>query len=356
MRKLLFPLAFFGMLALAGCPRNSSSLNADGAKALARFIEPLANLDCSAPFYNPRAMEMFREANRSFPEMENENDRETFAAACRDPNLFRQLDRRYRFDVLILSGDPVEFRPLLDHLIQTRDWTLVHLDPANLIFRRGDVEAWKPENIAVLLNELAGLPEQPRRDLLVQVGNKLLAVEQPRAAKQVLDSAISIPGDSAAAYTTMALYHTRYHRWNKALASCNDALKADPKFVPALSTKSQLLFSIGKADEALNCSRRLVSLSPEDPKHLFLHAKICHQAHAYVEEIAALTKLVELAEGQRIPTGGYRVYLAQAYAAAGQAAQAVREFETALGEGSLSAEQITFAKESIEKIRSRASL
>jgi tetratricopeptide (TPR) repeat protein len=154
----------------------------------------------------------------------------------------------------------------------------------------------------------------------------------------------------------MALYHTRFRRWNEALEASDKALESDPKFIPALATRSQLLFSTGRAEEALEYSRRLVSFSPEDPGHLFLHARICHQAHAYIEEIAALTKLVDLAWQQKVPTAGYRIYLGQAHAATGQATQAVQQFEAALDEGNLSVEQRKFVEESIERITSHAAL
>ena len=39
-----------------------------------------------------------------------------FRQAPQDPKLFRQLDRQYRFDTLLLIGDRSNFQRLLDHL------------------------------------------------------------------------------------------------------------------------------------------------------------------------------------------------------------------------------------------------
>jgi tetratricopeptide (TPR) repeat protein len=354
MPKLTLFLVFTGLMATAGCNRNSPSQNAYEAVAGALIAETLGPSDTRVLFYNPRAEQLLRAAKLNVPGFKDDEHRSALAAACRDPDLFRRLDRRYRFDALLLSGDPAEYQPLLDHLIQTRDWTLVHLDSASLIFRRGDVKAWKPRNAALLPDDFAALSNESKTEALAQLGIKLLAIDRPHAAKEALDSAIALPGDSPAAYTAMALYHTRYHRWDEALKASDKALDTDPGFVPALVTKSQILFSTGNANEALRCSRQLVSFSPDDPNHLFLHAKISHQAHAYVEEIAALTKVVALANQQKVPTSGYRIYLGQAYAASGQAASAVQQFKAALKEGTLSDEQKKYVEESIERIGSHA--
>ncbi len=353
MRKVTLFLLLSALAANPSCSRSSSSQSRDRTHTIAIFAEPVAKLDFRVLFYNPPALEILREAKLKLPEMEDEARRKSFAAACRNPDLFRRLDRRYRFDALLLSGNPVEYRPLLDHLIQTKDWKLVHLDAASLIFRRGDVEAWEPQSFTASLKNFDQLSEATRTDVLVQLGNKLLAIDQPRAAREALDAALAIREDSAAAHTAMALYHTRFRRWDEAIESSSKALKSDSKFIPALATKSQLLFSTGKASTALEFSRRLVSLSPNAPNHLLLPAKICHQAHAYEEEISVLAKLVNLALQQKVPAASYRIYLTQAYAANGQGSPAVQQFEAALSEGNLSSGQEKYVRESIEKIRSR---
>ena len=69
-----------------------------------------------------------------------------FAQAAQDPQLFRKLDRESRFAVLWLCGDPSQFKPLLEHLLSTQDFSLAYLDHTSLVFRRGSA-AWDPARL-----------------------------------------------------------------------------------------------------------------------------------------------------------------------------------------------------------------
>jgi tetratricopeptide (TPR) repeat protein len=345
-------------MGIPGCQRSDDPFETVPDDPTAQqTLDLVATLDAQGLFYNAEALALLERAGAEAPGMGDAEHNRTFAEACKDPNLFRRLDRRYRFGTLLFAGDPASYRPLLDHLVQTRDWTLTQIAPTILVFERGEsAKKWSPADLPKLTEAYAPLPAAARSALLVQLGNKLLALNETDAAKTTLEAAVGADGESAAAHTALALYHVRFRRWREAQAEADRALEIDAKFVPALATMTQLLFSTGKADEALAYSRQLVVLTPQDPGHLFLHAKITHQAHAFEEEISTLLKLVELAQQQGVPTAGYRIYLAQAHASAGQAAPAVQQFEAALEEGNLSQEQRDYIEESVERIRSRAPL
>ena len=54
-----------------------------------------------------------------------------FAQATQDPKLFRKLDRELRFEALWLLGDPSTYKPLLDHLLEAKDFTcLLYTSPS----------------------------------------------------------------------------------------------------------------------------------------------------------------------------------------------------------------------------------
>ena len=95
---------------------------------------------------------------------------------------------------------------------------------------------------------------------------------------------------------------------------------------------------------------------PDDPNVLFKHGQIAHEAHAYKAEIRVLEKLIALAESERRSTTGYRLYLAQAYMAAGQGKPAIDNFTRVLADPELPADQRKFSTESIERIKSRTGL
>jgi tetratricopeptide (TPR) repeat protein len=142
-------------------------------------------------------------------------------------------------------------------------------------------------------------------------------------------------------------------QWKEAVTAADQALSIDSDFIPALACKAQSLYAMKYFSDAYNVSRKLIGELGDDPALLFYHAKIAHEARAYADEIRTLQKLITLAEEQKRPTSGYRVYLGQAYASDGQAEPALEQFAKALSDPELPKEQRTFASESAAMIRSR---
>jgi predicted Zn-dependent protease len=142
----------------------------------------------------------------------------------------------------------------------------------------------------------------------------------------------------------------------QARAFVERALTLEPSSLAALGTKTQILYSTKKIPEALALSAKLIAARPEDPALLFYHAKIAHDAHAFREEIAVLEKLVAVAEHEGQPASGYRIYLAQAYAADGQAEPSIAQFTRALADANLSSDQRRFAEETLAQIKKRSGL
>ncbi|MES2572231.1 MAG: hypothetical protein V4710_19520, partial [Verrucomicrobiota bacterium] len=105
----------------------------------------------------------------------------SLAQAVQSPPLFRQLDRRYRFDTLFLVGDPSQSRPLLEHLMETRDWTLTYLDHTSLVFKRGAVPPWDAGSLKTLQAKFHG-SKREEATFLAQAAIKMLAVRLLPAA------------------------------------------------------------------------------------------------------------------------------------------------------------------------------
>jgi tetratricopeptide (TPR) repeat protein len=279
-----------------------------------------------------------------------------YAAAISDPDLWRKLDRRYHFDAVLLSGDPAAYRPLLRHLIASADWRLTYLDHSSYVFHRAPAEAWRIVNLdSVRAGFEKGSPAQ-QADFLSQVAGKLSAIDQLTAAKRCLDEALKIDPRAPDAWTQLAAYHAHFSQWPDALTKVDKALEIDPDFIPALASKAQILVAMRRMDDAFGVAERIYTAAPKDPAMLFLVAKVAHAAHAYWREVEALQRLIALAEKSGQPVSGYRIYLAQAYAAQGEAKPAVKQFEKALEDSSLSEEQRAFVKESVEQIKSRVSM
>jgi tetratricopeptide (TPR) repeat protein len=205
---------------------------------------------------------------------------------------------------------------------------------------------------------LASRFPRPREQatFLAQAAAKLIAIRQPQAARELLDRATALDQTVPEAWTGLALLHMSRGEWRAALNQADRALGLDDEFLPALAAKAQILFSVKKFSDAYELSKRLVERQPEEPGILFYHAKIAHEAHAYREEIKALEKLIALAEKDSRPTTGYRIYLAQAHAAAGQAKPSIEQFQLVLGDPEITTEQRAFAKETLAQVKSRSGL
>ncbi len=279
-----------------------------------------------------------------------------FAAALNDPNLWRQLDRRYRFHDVMLSGDPGLYRPLLQHLLASADWPLSYLDHTSYIFRRAPTEAWSAGRLAEVRQHFEKRPAAERAEFLNGLAAKLSAINQYTAAKGCLDEVLKLDPRSPAAWTQLAAYHAHFSQWKDALTKADKALAGDPKFVPALAVKAQVLVAMERKDEAFAVAEQITDLAPKDPAMLFLVAKVAHAAHAYWREVDVLKRLIDLAERSGQPVAGYCIYLAQAYVSQGEAAPAVAQFEKALSDPGLSTEQRTYVEESIATIKSRVSM
>jgi tetratricopeptide (TPR) repeat protein len=287
---------------------------------------------------------------------ENSERSKMLRQAVQNPKLFRQLDRRYRFDALLLVGDPSQYRPLLDHLVESKDWTLRYADHTSLVFGRGGGKAWDLADFQSVRTRFANVPARERAIVLGQTATKLLAAGRADDGKKLLDEADQLRTRQPEVANGLAIYHLGRGEWREAFAEVERALDADGDFLPAMATKTQLLYASKRFSEAYDLSQKIVAKLPDDPGMLFYHAKIAHEAHAYRAEIAALEKLIASADAESRAVGGYQIYLGQAFASAGDAPHALDSFMLALNDPDLPDDQRAFARENIARIKKRTGL
>jgi tetratricopeptide (TPR) repeat protein len=272
--------------------------------------------------------------------------------ATQDPRLFRELDRQVRFDEICLSGDPVSFRPLLDHLLQTRDFGPVWVDHTSIILRRGT----NPDAPVPDLTEARALAREPRETafLLAQAAGRFVALRRPDDAQKLLREAEKTASEVADVWTGWSVFRMNKGEWDKALEAAEHALRIDPDFTSGIACKAQCLYATKRFSEAWRYSDMLYAAHPDDPAILFYHAKLSHEAHAYDSEVEALTRLIALAEAANANVSGYRIYLAQAYAAKNDSVNAKDQVTLALLDTTLPREQRTFADELLGQINRAA--
>jgi tetratricopeptide (TPR) repeat protein len=317
----------------------------------------LQNLSAKSLYYNGAARPWLLAQRADILTAEDRDDSSartrSFVQAVQNPKLFRQLDRQHRFDTLLLVGDPSQYRPLLEHLLEAKDWTLQYLDHTSLIYRRSAATAWKPEDFSAVRERFTDASAAQRGTVFSQAANKMIAIRATPAALKLLEEAQHLNSKSSELWSTWGHYRMALGQWKEAVAAADQALLLDNDYVPALACKAQSLYAMKYFSDAYNVSRKLIEELADDPALLFYHAKIAHEARAYSDEIRTLDKLIKMAEEQERPSSGYRVYLGQAYATDGQAEPALEQFAKALADPELPTEQRKFAVESSAMIRSR---
>lgn len=279
-----------------------------------------------------------------------------FAQAVLAPQAFRQADRQHRFDALLFLGDPSQYRPLLEHLVATKDWSLSYVDHWGMVFRREGAPAWKLADLDPVRARFAGASVRDRAMFLAQTGLKLVTARELTAAQQVLDEAAQLDARLPDVWNALAVLHLQRREYAEAIAEADRALALDKDHLPSLATKTLLLYGTRQFSDAYALSSQLIARLPEDPNLLFYHAKIAHEAHAYTAEVEALKKLIALAEDADRPVSGYQLYLGQAHVALGDGPGAIDAFMNVLNDPDLPQDQRDFARENIARIKKRTGL
>jgi tetratricopeptide (TPR) repeat protein len=291
--------------------------------------------------------------------------RRAFIQAPQHPKLFRQLDRQYRFDTLLLVGDPSNYKRLLDHLLEPepakRDFRLVYLDHWAFIFKRDAAREWQPADAEPVRQKFGNLRSRDQATFLAMAAGKMLAIRQVDAAKRWLDEANALDSRSIDVLGGLAGYQISIGHWIEADAYADKALAKDADFIPALSAKIVAMRATRHHMDAFKFSVRLNQLLPEDPVRLWQHAQLAHEAKQNTVEIEALTRLIALAREEGRPAAEYEFFLGEAHAHeaidnAAHAPLALEHLRRAVADPLLPAEKRKFAEERIALIVERTGL
>ena len=261
------------------------------------------------------------------------------AQAALSPKLFRQLDRQEHFDAILLCGDPIQFKPLLEHLVQSGDWALDWLDPFSLVYVRGSEETFSAENISTMVRRWDAASKQMRASALARISERLVAAHRKDAALEILEQAHAVSEEAADVWVAEGNFRLARGEMEKAVSAANRALKIDHHNRAAKSVKAQGLYFSRHFEDAYGLSKELLDDSPNDPVMMFNHAKISHEVGAIQEEIGILKKLVRIAIQEGRSASWFRVYLGQALGMTGKGKEAIAEFDLALADADLPEDQ-----------------
>ena len=275
------------------------------------------------------------------------------AQAALSPKLFRQLDRQEHFDAILLCGDPIQYKPLQEHLLQSGDWSLDWVDPFSVMYVRGSGDAFSEDKIAEVLARWDPAPEHRKAYAFACVSEKLVAAHRKEAGFKVLEKAHRLGEGVAEVWVAEGHFRLARGEMEKAVAAADRALKLDKRDRGAKSVRAQGLYFSRRFEEAYLLSKELLDDSPEDPVMLFNHAKISHEVGAIEEEISVLRKLIRIAVKEGRSASWFRVYLGQALGMTGKGKEAIQEFDLALADPDLPEDQRQTAenyKKRIEKM------
>jgi tetratricopeptide (TPR) repeat protein len=113
-------------------------------------------------------------------------------------------------------------------------------------------------------------------------------------AKAAADRAIQLQ-DVAQARTARAFYHFLYeHDWNAAEADLVRALAIDPGYSMAMGAYAQLLFALGRNEDAVAMMRRACELDPVSINARTMLGWVLYYTNRYHEALAQLERAIEL--------------------------------------------------------------
>lgn len=342
------PCRFFTFLALSalaiGC--HKSEPPDPRLQSPAELAKDAASRGLKKIFVNPRARPAVQQLPLAAPSPED-------AAAGQTPSLWRKLDRAERFDGVLLAGQLTEFLPLLNHLSESPDFRLVHVDNWGVLFARGLPAPYVPPAADSIIPKFNNADQ--RGIYLSQMALFLDAVGQPAPAGQYLDAAMKCAPKEPSVQVRAAALALSHKHYSDALQYTGRALELNPHDLSALEVTARTFAAAGARDDAWKVATELKNRAPADDMNiLFLHARMASAAHAYNAEQESLERLIELAEKQNLPATDYRVYLGQSYAHSGLARPALKQLELALKDPALSEQQRADLTTAAATVRARA--
>jgi tetratricopeptide (TPR) repeat protein len=301
-------------------------------------------------FANPGAVAALRSVGENVG-----TQAESTLSVLDDPSAWRQLDRRERFDGALLAGQPAETSVLARHLFQSPDFRLERLDNWGFLFSRKPPSTYRPPSPESVVPDLTD--SEQRADYLAAVAVNLDTIGEFEAARDYLSAAQNLAPDAPLVLGRKAYIDLQHQRHAAAVAAASQALEKDPDSALALEIAAQSFAAVGAVDRAWQVAERLLAISgTDDPRILFLHARLASDAHAYSREQDSLEKLVALTEKAGRSTTTFRVYLGQSYARQSLPRPALEQFETALEDPDLGPSQRADLESTVANIREKTGI
>ncbi|MBN8709758.1 MAG: hypothetical protein BGO12_03365 [Verrucomicrobia bacterium 61-8] len=267
-----------------------------------------------------------------------------------DPAAWREQLRKSDWQTVVLTGANTDFRPLLNHLLDSPDWHLAAVTNQGYVFIRGagaTPHEFDPEKFKLGSDRETAV-------YLAVLADRYEALRDTRAARDCITRALKIAGNDATVLSYAAAIEAGHKRWADALGYADRALSADPRSSYAMLLKALALLETGRPDKAEPLARQLMERAPNDTYTIFLYARVCRELRDSRTEAETLERLIAVSQrqGQPIPPT-YYVFLGQAYALIGDAPQAAAAYRKALEIPGLGPELTESVRDALKTVESK---
>ena len=263
------------------------------------------------------------------------------------PVRWREEDRRDPFTAILLTVPLESSLPLVEMLGSAPEWHLTKIDNRGLLYRRGkgaeDTSSAKP----MFAN---------KRDTALHAAQTAMVMHflgKNKDAREWMAKARQTAPRDPLVLTQSATLAAALKQWPTTKKEAELALREDPSSTQARYLLALALLETGNISGAAEESTNLSAKASNTPSVLWLQARISREANDPTTEIAALEKLLVLAQKQKEEPTIIHIHLAQAWAKRGFPTQALENYNAAL-KGNLTPAQRTELKNAKGTVQDRA--
>ena len=240
------------------------------------------------------------------------------------PVRWREEDRSDPFQSILLAVPLEDSRPLVEMLNASPEWYLAKIDNQGLLYRRGTDEQ-PPQSIETVFSN--------KRDTALHAAQTAMVMHflgKNKDAREWMSKARQTAPRDPLVLTQSATLAAALKQWPTTKKEAELALKQDSSSTQARYLLALALLETGNISGAANESATLSAKASNTPSVLWLQARISREANDPTTEIAALEKLLALAQKQKEEPTIIHIHLAQAWAKRGFATQALENYNAAL--------------------------
>lgn len=249
---------------------------------------------------------------------------EAIQSLTSSPVRWREEDRRDPFAAILLAVPLEDSRPLVEMLGASHEWHLTTIDNQGLLYRRGE----GTEDTSTATPRFANKRDTALHD--AQTAMVMHFLGKNKDAREWMAQARQTAPRDPIVLTQSATLAAALKQWPTTKREAELALREDASSTQARYLLALALLETGNISAAAGESATLSAKASNTPPVLWLQARISREANDPNTEIAALEKLLTLAQKQKEEATIIHIHLAQAWAKRGFATQALENYNAAL--------------------------